>query len=72
MDDPLRTVRDPLIKADRYRKVAAEYSDLAKTALSPFLRTYYHRIAEQYLSQADGQLRVAERQGGAPVAESGL
>jgi len=71
MDDPFRRVRDPLVRADRYRKMAAEYSDLARTASSPFLRSYYRRIAEQYFSQADGQSRVAERQDDAAAKQSG-
>jgi hypothetical protein len=49
-------------RADRYQKVAGEYSDLAKTASSPFLRTYYRRIAEEYRVRADSELRVAERE----------
>jgi hypothetical protein len=51
--------------------MAAEYSDLARTASSPFLRSYYRRIAEQYFSQADGQSRVAERQDDAAAKQSG-
>jgi hypothetical protein len=40
MDDRLSRVENALVRADRYRKVAAEYSDLAKDAPSPFLRCY--------------------------------
>jgi hypothetical protein len=41
---------DLLFKMERNRKEAANFSELAKTASSPFLRGYYSRIAERYLS----------------------
>jgi hypothetical protein len=47
---------------ERNRKEAAKFSDLAKTASSPFLRGYYHRIAERYLS-FEGEWRPAGRHG---------
>ena len=53
MDDPMR-------RAERYRKVAAEYDDLADGAASPF-------FAEQYREHADGELPVMEEDG-APLA----
>jgi hypothetical protein len=49
-------------RADRYRKVAAEYADLAKDASAPFLRAYFQRIAEEYIVRADGELRVLDRE----------
>jgi muconolactone delta-isomerase len=55
MDDPFSRMPDPSMSADRYRKVAAEYSELAKDAASPFLRTYYWRIAEEYRVRAEGE-----------------
>ena len=64
MDDPFSRTQDPSRRADRYRKVAGEYSELAKDASSPFLRTYYHRIAEEYRLRAEGELRVLEREHG--------
>jgi hypothetical protein len=48
---------------DRYRKLAAEYDELASNAASPFLRVYFQRIAEQYRQQAAGELRVVEQDG---------
>ena len=36
---------DPLSKADRYRTVAAEFANLAKSASSDFSRGCYQRIA---------------------------
>jgi hypothetical protein len=43
----------PLSRAERYQKVAAQYSDFAKTAPSPFLRSYYQCTGEKYRSQAE-------------------
>jgi hypothetical protein len=60
MGERLSPVEDPLARADRYRNVAAEYFDLATAALSPFLRGFYRRIAEDYLSRAEVELRAAE------------
>ncbi len=54
-------VYDRAKRADRYRKVAAEYAGLSKDTTDPFLRSYYLRIAEEYLVRADGELRVMER-----------
>jgi hypothetical protein len=53
---------NPLSRADKYRKVAAEFSDRAKSASSAFLRSYYQRVAERYLSLGEGELRLAERE----------
>jgi hypothetical protein len=58
----MSSIQDPLRRADRYQKVAGEYSDLAGAASSTFLRTYYQRIAEDYRLRAEGELRVAERE----------
>ena len=62
---------EPSNKADLYRKVAAEYAELAKNATSPFLRSYYQRIAEEYLVRVEGELRFAEREGKASSEQSG-
>jgi hypothetical protein len=45
---------DPLSKTDRYRTVAAEFANLARTGSSDFPRHYYQRIAERYQSLAEG------------------
>jgi hypothetical protein len=60
MGERLSPVENPLARADRYRNVAAEYFDLAAAALSPFLRDFYRRIAEDYLSRVEVELRAAE------------
>jgi hypothetical protein len=49
-------------RAERNRQEAAKFSDLAKTASSPFLQGYYWRIAERYLS-LEGELRPAGTHG---------
>jgi hypothetical protein len=41
---------DLLTRMERNRKEAEKFSDLAKSAASPFLRAYHWRIAERYLS----------------------
>jgi hypothetical protein len=53
---------DRAAKADRYRKVAAEYCGLAKAAADPFLGSYYLRIAEDYQDQYQRELRALERE----------
>ena len=49
-------MRDPLITAHRYRKVAAEFSNYAKSASSDFPSSYYKRVAQRYQSLADDEL----------------
>jgi hypothetical protein len=50
---------DPLITAERYRKEAAEFSELAKTAETAFIRDYYGRLAQRYLMHAENQEKLA-------------
>jgi hypothetical protein len=50
----------PPSRADRYRKAAADFSDLAKTATSDFTRGYYQRTAERCLLQAEGETSVQQ------------
>jgi len=53
---------DPSSRLDRELKAADEFFALARTATSPFMRAYYRRIGERYLS-SQGELRVpSERQ----------
>jgi hypothetical protein len=47
---------DAMSRADHPLKEATKYFDLAKAASSPFLRAYYQRGAERYLS-SQGELR---------------
>jgi hypothetical protein len=41
---------DLLTRMERNRREAEKFSDLAKSASSPFLQAYYSGIAERYLS----------------------
>jgi hypothetical protein len=62
---------DLLSRAEQNRKEAAKFSDLAKSASSPFLRDYYLRIAERYLS-LEGDWRPPGRQGYPTSKHGGL
>jgi hypothetical protein len=55
----VRVMMDAMTRAD-LRKELTKYFDLAKSASSPFLRDYYRRIAERYLS-SDDELRPPEK-----------
>jgi hypothetical protein len=48
---------DPSSKRDRELKAADEFFALSKTATSAFMRAYYRRVGERYLS-SQGELRV--------------
>jgi hypothetical protein len=50
---------DAMTRADLYWNESTKYFDLAKSASSPFLRDYYRRVAERYLS-SEGELRRPE------------
>jgi hypothetical protein len=65
VNGPFDRMQDVERRADRYRKVATEYQDLADDAASPFLRTYFQRIAEHYHQQAAGELHAVEQDGSA-------
>jgi hypothetical protein len=54
---------DPDSRAGRELKAAEEFFALAKTAPSPFMRSYYQRVAERYLS-SQGELKPVKRQSG--------
>jgi hypothetical protein len=62
---------DQLTRAERNRKEAAKFSDLAKTASSSFLRGYYFLIAERYLS-LEGEWTPPGRQGNSNSKQGGL
>ena len=48
---------DPSSRLDRELKAADECFALSRTATSPFMRAYYQRVGERYLS-SQGELRV--------------
>jgi hypothetical protein len=47
---------DPSSKVGRELKAAEEFFELAKNANSPFVQTYYRRVAEPYLT-SQGELK---------------
>jgi hypothetical protein len=49
------------IAAERYRKDAAVFSELAKSAETPFIRDYYWRLVRRYLMHAKNQEKLARR-----------
>jgi hypothetical protein len=56
----MRVMMDAMTRADLYSKESTKYFELAKSASSPFLRDYYRRIAEGYLT-SDDELRPPEK-----------
>ena len=54
--------------ANRYRKVAAEYKGLSEATVDQFLRSYYLRVAEDYLVRSDGELRALKRESAAAAS----
>jgi hypothetical protein len=67
MPDPV----NPVKRVDRYRKMAAEFSDLARVASSDFARRYFERLAKRYLLLEQEEFAVAERQGEAASLQPG-
>jgi len=61
---------DPLSKANRYRQEASKCYELAKNASPGFLRDTYRKVAVQYLFMAEGELKLAEKQGTAKPSET--
>ena len=51
---------DPLSRVGRELKAAEEFFELAKDAHSPFMREYYRRVAERYLS-SQGELKSPKK-----------
>jgi hypothetical protein len=49
-------------RAERYRKVAAEYAVLSTDTTDPILRSYYLRIAEDYFARAKRELTMLGRE----------
>ena len=51
---------DALSKAERYRKAASKYSELAKQAEPGHLAEAYRKIAVRYLNMAEDLLKWAD------------
>jgi hypothetical protein len=60
MPKRVRVMMDAMTRADLYSKESTKYFNLSKSVSSPFLRDYYRRIAERYLS-SDDELRPPEK-----------
>jgi hypothetical protein len=54
-------------QVERELKAAEEFFELAKKAGSPFMRAYYRRVAERYLS-SQGELKPAKSHASTPPA----
>jgi hypothetical protein len=59
---------DRAVRAERYRKVAAEYAGLSNAAPDRHLGSYYLRIAEDYQEQSQREMRAMERERVAALA----
>jgi hypothetical protein len=57
-----RIMIDPDSRVGRELRSADEFFALARAAPTPFMRSYYQRVAERYLS-SKGDLRAVERPG---------
>jgi hypothetical protein len=51
---------DPSSRLGRELKAAEDFFELAKGADSPFMRSYYRRVAERYLS-SEGELKSLKK-----------
>ena len=51
---------DPSSRVGRELKAAEEFFELAKNSSSPFMRAYYRRVAERYLS-SQGELKPPKK-----------
>ena len=51
---------DPSSTLGRELKAAEDFFELAKNATSPFMRAYYRRVAERYLS-SEGELKSLKK-----------
>jgi hypothetical protein len=51
---------DPLGRADRHLKIAEKFFGLARSASTPFLRVYYERVAQRYLS-SEGESEMPDK-----------
>ena len=56
-------MREPLTRADHYRKEAAKYHELAKFARPAYLGDFYRRVASRYLVMAEDISRWPQRRG---------
>jgi hypothetical protein len=65
-------MQDSVSKAERYRKEANKYGELAKNAQAAFLGDVYRKVAVRYAFMAEDLLRRAERRQDAVSASQPL
>jgi hypothetical protein len=56
-------MQDAVSKAERYRKEANKYGELAKSAQPAYLGDVYRKVAVRYVFMAEDLLRRAEAPG---------
>jgi hypothetical protein len=64
-------MQDVLGKAERYRKEANKYGELAKNAQPAYLGDVYRKVAVRYVFMAEDLLRRAEAAGSLSRNRSG-
>jgi hypothetical protein len=62
---------DALSKAERYRRAANRYGEMAKQAESGYLAAVFRKVAMRYVFMAEDVLRDAERRRGARLDRCG-
>ena len=58
-------MQDPVSKAERYRKEASKYAELAKDAQPAYLADVYRKVAVRYVFMAEELLKGPSRDGDA-------
>jgi hypothetical protein len=61
---------DRAARAARYRRVVAEYTGLSEATADQFLRSYYLRIAEQYMVRIEPEVRALRQENFAALAST--
>ena len=62
---------DAASKAERYRKAANKYAELAKTAEPDYLAEVFRKVAVRYVFMAEDALREAAHRRGAGLDRTG-
>jgi hypothetical protein len=54
-------MQDPVTKAERYRKAASKYGEMAKYAEADYVAEIYRKVAVRYVFMAEDLLKWSER-----------
>ncbi len=54
-------MQDPVTKAERYRKAANKYGEMAKQAEAEYVAEIYRKVAVRYIFMAEDLLNWSER-----------